>query len=47
MESILMEHGVVVTLDARRRMIRDGVVMIEGSRITDVGETDLEARRDL
>ncbi len=40
MESILIEHGVVVTLDARRRVIRDGAVMIEGSRITDVGKTD-------
>jgi len=40
MESILIEHGVVVTLDARRRVISDGAVMIEGSRITDVGKTD-------
>ena len=40
MESILIEHGVVVTLDARRRVIRDGAVMIESSRITDVGKTD-------
>ena len=40
MESILIEHGVVVTLDTRRRVIRDGAVMIEGSEITDVGKTD-------
>jgi cytosine/adenosine deaminase-related metal-dependent hydrolase len=40
MESVLIEHGVVVTLDARRRVIRDGAVMIEGSRIIDVGKTD-------
>jgi cytosine/adenosine deaminase-related metal-dependent hydrolase len=40
MESILIEHGVVVTLDARRRVIRDGAVMTEGSRITDVGKTE-------
>jgi cytosine/adenosine deaminase-related metal-dependent hydrolase len=40
MESILIEHGVVVTLDAGRRVIRDGAVMVEGSRITDVGKTD-------
>ena len=40
MESILIEHGVVVTLDARRRVIRDGAVMIQGSRIADVGKTD-------
>ena len=44
MESILIEHGVVVTLDVRRRVIRDGAVMIEGSRITDVGKAD-ELRR--
>lgn len=40
MESILIEHGVVVTLDARRRVIRDGAVMIEGSRIIDVGKAE-------
>ncbi len=40
MESILIEHGVVVTLDARRRVIRDGAVMVEGSHITDVGKTE-------
>lgn len=40
MESVLIERGVVVTLDARRRVIRDGAVMIEGSRIIDVGKTD-------
>jgi len=40
MESILIEHGVVVTIDARRRVIRDGAVMVEGSHITDVGKTD-------
>lgn len=40
MDSILIEHGVVVTLDTRRRVIRDGAIMIEGSHITDVGKTD-------
>ena len=40
MESILIEHGLVVTLDGRRNVIRDGAVMIEGSRITDVGKSD-------
>jgi len=40
LESILIEHGVVVTLDARRRVISDGAVMIEGSKITAVGKTD-------
>jgi len=39
MESILIEHGVVVTLDARRRVIRDGAVMIQGSGIIEVGKT--------
>jgi len=45
MQSVLVEHGVVVTLDARRRVIRDGAVMIEGSRITDVGEADELCRK--
>lgn len=40
MQSILIEHGFVITLDAHRRVIRDGAVMIEGSRITDVGRAD-------
>jgi len=39
MESILVEHGIVVTLDSHRRVIPDGAVMIEGSRIIDVGRT--------
>jgi len=40
MESILIERGVVVTMDASRRVIRDGAVMTEGPRIIDVGKTD-------
>jgi len=47
MESILARHGVVVTLGVRRRLICDGAVMSEGTRITDVGKRDLEARRGL
>jgi cytosine/adenosine deaminase-related metal-dependent hydrolase len=45
MESILIEHGVVVTLDTRRRVIHDGAVMVEGSHITDVGKTNELHRR--
>ena len=40
MGSILIEHGVVVTLDSRLRVIRDGAIMIEGPHITDLGKTD-------
>ncbi len=40
MKSILVEHGIVVTLDSRRRVIPDGAIMIEGSRIIDVGRTN-------
>jgi len=47
MESALIEHGVAVTLDVHLGVIRDGAVMSEGTRITDVGKTDLEATRDL
>lgn len=39
MGSILIEHGLAVTLDPHRRVIRDGAVTIEGSRIIDVGRT--------
>jgi cytosine/adenosine deaminase-related metal-dependent hydrolase len=40
MESILIEHGIVVTQDSRRRVIRDGAVMTESSNIVDVGKTE-------
>jgi cytosine/adenosine deaminase-related metal-dependent hydrolase len=38
--SILIEGGTVVTMDPRRRVIRDGSVMVEDGRITSVGGSD-------
>lgn len=39
MVDILIEHGTVITVDARRRAIHDGAVAIEKDRILDVGTT--------
>ncbi len=42
---LLLTHGVVVTQDDQRRVIRDGAVAIRGDRIIEVGTTaDLTAR---
>lgn len=38
MANILIEHGTVVTLDPRRRIIEDGAVAIGGDTITAVGD---------
>jgi len=37
--SILITGGTLVTMDARRRVITDGGVLIEGSRITRIGKS--------
>ncbi len=34
---ILIEHAVIVTMDAERRLFRDGSVLIDGERIVQVG----------
>ena len=39
MVSILLKHGTVVTMNARREIIKDGAVAIEGNRIVAVGKT--------
>ena len=36
MDTILIKHGLVVTLDDQDRIFRDGTVVIEGNRITEV-----------
>jgi len=38
--NILIQHGTVVTLDDKRRIIRDGAVAIQDDRIVTVGKTD-------
>ncbi len=40
MGSILVEDGLLITMDGRRRVIRNGSVMIEDGRIIDVGPAD-------
>ncbi|MFN3672840.1 MAG: amidohydrolase family protein [Bosea sp. (in: a-proteobacteria)] len=39
MNDILIQHGVVVTMDPARRVIEDGAVVIKGDRIVAVGTT--------
>ncbi|MFW0755301.1 amidohydrolase family protein [Pseudomonas sp. H11T01] len=42
---LLIEHGVVITVDDQRRVIKDGAVAVLGNRIVAVGRTDeLRAR---
>ncbi|MBI2361387.1 MAG: amidohydrolase [Deltaproteobacteria bacterium] len=40
MAKILIKNGTVITMDPRRRIIKDGAVAIENDRIVDVGRTD-------
>ena len=40
MVDILITGGLVYTMDASRRVLKDGAVAIEGSRIVDVGPTE-------
>lgn len=42
--NLVVEGGYVITLDPARRIIRDGAVVVEDSRIIDVGKAD-EIRR--
>ena len=42
---LLITNGRIVTMDAERRVIRHGAVLIEGNRIKDIGQNaDLLAR---
>lgn len=40
MASILISGGTVITMDANRRIIRDGAVRVENNRIAEVGKAD-------
>ena len=39
-QSILIEHGYILTMDERRRIIQDGSVFIDGAKIVEVNKTD-------
>jgi len=39
-ELIIFKHGIVVTMDASRRILDDGAVVVKEDRILDVGPTD-------
>lgn len=45
MLDILIDGGVVLTMDLERRILGDGAVAIEGDRIVEVGETDVLRRK--
>ena len=40
MVDVLIQHGIVVTVDPQRRIIEDGAVAIEGDKIVAVGKTE-------
>jgi len=39
-EIIIFKHGIVITMDAKRRILEDGAVAVKEDRIVDVGPTD-------
>ena len=39
MADLLIKNGIVVTLDAQDRVLMDGAIAVEGSRIVAIGET--------
>jgi 5-methylthioadenosine/S-adenosylhomocysteine deaminase len=43
--TLLVTHGIVITVDADRRVITDGAVAIDGARIADVGPASAVAAR--
>ena len=42
---LMIEHGYLITVDAQRRLIEDGTVVIAADRIVDVGPASLMAER--
>src|SRR4030067_218219 len=40
MGRILIKNGTVITIDPRRRIIKNGAVAIENDRIVDIGKSD-------
>jgi len=45
MADILIENGIVITMDSRRRIIKDGAVAIEGDKVIEVGKTNEVKRK--
>ena len=45
MVDFLIKGGVIYTMDASRRILNDGAIVIEGSRIVDVGPSDEVAKK--
>lgn len=45
MADILIENGILITMDPARRVIEGGAIVIEGSRIVDIGDTQELRRR--
>ena len=45
MADLIITHGTVITMDAQRRIIKDGSVLIEGNRIVDVGKGEALEKR--
>ncbi|MCJ7720529.1 MAG: amidohydrolase, partial [Candidatus Hadarchaeum sp.] len=39
MKNIALTHATVVTMNKRREILRDGAVVVEGNKISDVGKT--------
>ncbi|MEM2878171.1 MAG: hypothetical protein QXG10_01250, partial [Candidatus Hadarchaeales archaeon] len=39
-DKILIDNGIVLTMNHRREIIRNGSVLVEGNRIVEVGEAD-------
>ena len=40
MVDLLIKNGYVITVDEKRRIIKNGAVAIDGNKIVDVGKTD-------
>ncbi len=45
-ETLIISNATIVTMDAQRRIIKDGAVAVEGPYIVDVGKTDEVLKRN-
>lgn len=44
-ETLLIKNGVVITVDGKNRIYKDGAVAVQDGRIVDIGKTDIVAKR--